>query len=151
MASFSAPGKEVEPTPEEEIDFRERLEQVEEEKRRALQDPGSSWGEWFFHDGAKWYVGLGFLIIDTWLIAGGFESGLVLVGVALLVPATYLELLLYRFLWYRPPIDRPVRGDFRRDWMHPVEFGRWTPEGVVVRTQGRAALGPQGPNPREFL
>jgi len=72
-------------------------------------------------------------------------------GLVLLVPVTYLQLLLWRYLWYRPPIDRPVRGNFRRSWLRLVEFGRWTPEGVIVRTRGRAALGPQGPNPKEFL
>jgi|HubBroStandDraft_1064217.scaffolds.fasta_scaffold276358_1 hypothetical protein len=143
---------EGEPTAEAELAYRERLEEVVEEKRRALEDPGPPWGEWFRHDGAKWWLGLAFLVIDTWFIAGGFEAGLAVVGIALLVPVTYLQLLLWRYLWYRPPLDRPARGGFHRTWLRPVEFGRWTPEGVVVRTQGRGALGPEGgPNPKDFL
>ncbi|HXQ49114.1 MAG TPA: hypothetical protein VN842_04995 [Thermoplasmata archaeon] len=147
----SLPGPSAEPTPEEEVDFRERLEQVIAEKGRALADPGPPWKEWFLHDGAKWWVGLGFLIVDVWFIVGGIEAGLIAVGLGLLLPVTYLQFIGWRYLWYRPPLDRPVRGDFRRSWVRPVEFGRWTPEGVIVRTQGRAALGPSGPNPKEFI
>jgi hypothetical protein len=150
--SFSLrPGAPPEPTPEEELDYRERLEEVAEEKRRALLDPGPPWKEWFLHDGAKWWVGVGLFIIDTWIFVGGLEAGLVGVGLLLIVPATYLELLLWRVLWYRPPIDRPVRGDFHRSWFRPVEFGRWTPEGAIIKVRGRDALGPRGPNPKEFL
>jgi hypothetical protein len=139
-------------TPEEELDYRERLEQVVEEKRRALADPGPPWREWFLFNGVKWWVGLGFLIIDTWFIVGGLESnGLLALALALLIPVTYLQLLLWRVLWYRPNLDRPARGDYHRTWLRPVEFGRWTPEGELIRTKGRAALGPQGPNPRDFV
>lgn len=151
MAPPSAQHPEGVPIPEEEVAFRERLEEVVHEKRRALEDPGPPWREWFLHDGAKWWVGLGFLIVDTWILAGGLEAGVPALGALLLLPATYLQFLLWRMLWFRPPIDRPVRGDFHRSWTRPVEFGRWTPEGVVVRTRGRAALGPEGPNPKEFL
>jgi hypothetical protein len=151
MSSSFPLGSNSDFTPEGEVAYRERIEQVVEEKRRALEDPGPPWKEWFFHDGAKWWVGLSFFVIDTWFFVGGLEAGLFALGLLLLVPATYLQLLLWRFLWYRPSIDRPVRGDFHRSWLRPVEFGRWTPEGVVVRTQGREALGPRGPNPREFL
>jgi hypothetical protein len=148
----SSPDSEDEGTPYEQVAYRERIEQVVEEKKRALADPGAPWGEWFFFDGAKWWMGLLFLIFDTWIIAGGIEAGsLFWVALAALVPATYLELLLWRFLWFRPETDRPPHGGFRRTWLRPVEFGRWTPEGTVVRTSGRAALGPEGPNPKEFL
>ncbi|MCI4365251.1 MAG: hypothetical protein L3K10_04220 [Thermoplasmata archaeon] len=144
-------GQEPERTPEDDLAYRERLEDVVEEKRRALEDPGPPWKEWFLFSGVKWWIGLGFLIVDTWIIAGGFEAGLPVVGLALLIPASYLQFLLWRCLWFRPSLDRPVRGDFRRSWKRPVEFGRWTPEATMVRLHGRAALGPQGPNPQEFL
>jgi len=140
-----------EPTAEEELAFRERLEQVVQEKREALDNPGPPWKEWFLHDGAKWWVGLGFLVIDTWFIVGGLQAGETALGLLLLIPATYLQFLLWRFLWYRPESDRPVRGGFRRTWIRPTEFGRWTPEGVIVRTRGRGALVPPGPNPKDFL
>jgi hypothetical protein len=151
MASVTNPRLPPEPAPEDEVDYRERLEEVIDQKRRALADPGPPWKEWFLHDGAKWWIGLAYLIIDSWCLAGGLEAGLLVVGFALIVPVTYFEFLLWRFLWYRPPLDRPVRGDFHRTWLRPVEFGRWTPEGAIVRTRGRAALGPQGPNPQEFM
>jgi hypothetical protein len=138
-------------TPEDEIDYRERLELVVEEKKRALADPGPPWREWFLFDGAKWWMGLMFLIFDAWIVAGAEEAGLFVLGLVLLVPATYLEVLCWRFLWFRPKDDRPARGGFHRSWLRPVEFGRWTPEGTIVRTRGRAALGPQGPNPKDFI
>src|SRR5580658_2712569 len=137
-------------TPEEELAFRERLEAVVEEKRQALLDPGPPWREWFLYDGAKWWMGLLFLIFDTWIVAGGLEANLIALGLLALLPATYLELLLWRFLWFRPSLDRPVRGGFTPSWLRLTEFGRWTPEGTIVRTSGRAALGPEGANPKEF-
>ncbi|MCI4373445.1 MAG: hypothetical protein L3K02_07390 [Thermoplasmata archaeon] len=151
MGSSTPLGSPGDAMPGDEMAYRERLEEVQEEKRAALLDPGPPWKEWFLHDGAKWWVGLGFLVIDTWFVAGGLEGGLLALGLVLLIPTTYLEFLLWRFLWYRPPFDRPVRGDFHRSWIRPVEFGRWTPEGNYVQAHGRAALGPQGPNPREFI
>ncbi len=146
-------GDEPVATPEDDLAYRERLELVVEEKQRALADPGPPWREWFLFDGAKWWVGLGFLIVDTWIIAGGLEAGLLWVGLVLLVPASYLQLLAWRCFWFRPSLDRPVRGgEFHRTWIRPVEFGRWTPEGFTVRTRGRAALGPEdGPNPKDFI
>jgi hypothetical protein len=137
-------------TPDEEFDYRERLEQVVEEKRKALLDPGPPWKEWFLYDGAKWWMGLVFLILDTWIVAGGLESGLLVIGFVALVPATYLELLAWRYLWFRPDFGRPVRGGFHPTWLRLTEFGRWTPEGAIVRTSGRAALGPEGVNPKDF-
>jgi hypothetical protein len=138
-------------TPEEELAFRERLEAVVEQKRLALEDPGPPWKEWFLFDGAKWWMGLLFLIFDTWIVAGGLEAGLLVVGVLLLIPATYLELLFWRFLWYLPPDGTSMGQRFHPSWIRPVEFGRWTPEGTTVRTLGRDALAPEGVNPREFL
>jgi hypothetical protein len=146
-----ASGWREERTPEEEVAYRDRLEEVVEEKRRALEDPGPPWKEWFLFDGAKWWVGLGFLIADVWIISGGLEVGSLLLALAPLVPATYLQLLAWRYLWYRPHESRLHRHDFQRTWFRPVEFGRWTPEGAVVRAGGHVISGPQGPNPREFL
>jgi hypothetical protein len=144
-------GEGAERTPEEEVAYRDRLEQVVEEKRRALADPGPPWKEWFLYDGAKWWVGLAFLIADIWIIATGLEAGSLLIALAPLLPASYLQLLAWRYLWYRPIESRSYRRDFRPTWTRPVEFGRWTPEGALVRAGGRVASGPQGPNPKEFL
>jgi hypothetical protein len=137
-------------TPDEEFDYRERLEQVVDEKRRALLDPGPPWKEWFLFDGAKWWMGLLFLIFDAWIVGAGIEAGLLWVGLLGLIPATYLELLSWRYLWFRSDLGRPVRGGFQPTWLRLTEFGRWTPEGTTVRTLGRAALGPEGTNPKEF-
>src|SRR5580658_8525580 len=138
-------------TPEEELAFRERLEAVVEEKRLALQDPGPPWKEWFLFDGAKWWMGLLFLILDTWIVTAGLEAGLLVVGLLAVIPASYLEVLFWRFLWYLPPEGNSIGTRFHRTWIRPVEFGRWTPEGTTIRIHGRDSLATEGVNPREFL
>lgn len=139
-------------TPEDEFALDARLSAVSEEKRRALAAPGPSWRQWWFHDGSKWYVGLGLLILDIWLLAYGFEAGALLGAVALLVVAVYAEFLLYRYLYYRPhPDDQAHATRFRRTWTRPVAFGRWTPEADFVRAGGKLPGPEEGPNPKEFL
>ena len=150
------PENEHELTPEEEAAWEAGLEQVAEEKRRALRDPGPSWREWFFYDHARWWVGLGFLIVDAWIITAFVQnSSITADGVveafASLAVATYLQILLYRYLWRRPS-DAPRRARFRPSWKALTEVGRWTPEGERLR-RGVATTSPAdgSPNPKDFL
>ena len=144
-------------TPEEQEAFEAGLERVEIEKARALADPGPTWREWFFYDHAKWWVGLGFLIVDVWVggawfTDGAFSTTRLLGAVATVVPAFYVEALLYRYLWRRPS-DTELRkpGPFRRTVFTLREFGRWTPESDQIRA-GKVIRSPDGgPNLDEFL
>ena len=145
-------------TPEEQALWQAGVERVEQEKREALRAPGPSWRDWFFYDHAKWWVGLLFLIVDSWIAAawvyGGSPSTLDAVGLALsLALAVYLEFLAWGYLWRRPS-ERTERSHrrFRPSWRALREFGRWTPEGARLRERGSVAAPEDGsPNPREFL
>ncbi len=145
-------------TPEEEEAFREGTERVTLEKRRALADPGPGWREWFLFDGAKWWVGLGYLILDSWVAGFWFEtlganSRVVLPLLGSLIGALYLELLLFRYLWRRPTDqDRIGEGRFEPGPLALREFGIWTPEGVRHRQAvERRAVHGSGPDPNEYL
>jgi len=145
-------------TPEEQEAWDAGVARVEQEKHEALLDPGSSWREWFFYDAMKWWVGLGFLIVDvlicgSWITQGSFSQWQV-VGAALsLLAALYLEILLYRYLWRRPSeteLRRP--GPFRPNLLALREVGRWTPEGDPRSAHYAARRSTDGtPRPEEFL
>ncbi len=129
-----------------------RMDRVAEEKRRALGEPGPTWREWWFQSGSKWYVGLGFLILDVWLLSAAFEAGAATLGFLALLPALYAEFLLYRFLYYQPPVGPSAsEGRFRRTWTRPVEYGRWTREAAIEKAGGTVPRAEGGPDPREFL
>ncbi len=139
------------PTPEEDVAFRDRVEQVAEEKRLALLDPGPTWKEWFFYEATKWWIGLALFIIDIWIVFGWWQAGSVTLGVVTLVAAIYGEFLLARFLWHRPSEPRPRNRPFRPTWYLPVEVGVWTPE-AADRRAGRGVPGlTDEPRPDEFL
>ncbi|MGA8542997.1 MAG: hypothetical protein WB947_05620 [Thermoplasmata archaeon] len=129
--------------------LRDQLDRVVEEKRRALEDPGPSWREWFFQSAAKWWIGLVYLIVDAWVVVTFLEAGLYAETVPAVIVALYLEFLLYRYLWYSPDLSRS-RGRFHRTWIQPVPFGRWTPEADAARAHPSAASD-AGPAPDEFL
>ena len=132
--------------------LREQLDRVQEEKRRALADPGPSWSEWFYYDAAKWFVGLGYLIVDSWVFVACLDAGLAVAIVPSLIGAVYLEFLGYEYLWYVPPLGGPRRrGPFRRSWYRPVAHGRWTPAGARARGSPSATPPEQGPQPEDFL
>ena len=124
-----------------------------ETRRQAILDPGPTWREWALFDLLKVWVALGFLIADTLIAATWlqpFDPALLIVTLG---GALYLEFLAYRVLWYqRAPKGRSVREPFRRDWLHPVPFGRWTPAGERVR-KGLPPFPdePGAPDPQEFL
>ncbi len=133
---------------DEEVSVGERMDRVAEEKRQALLDPGPPWKEWFLYSGAKWWVGLGFLIVDVWILVTWIELGAAILFGPLLVVSLYLEVLLYRYLWYRP--SEPSRN-FHASWFTPVRYGRWTPEGGQLRAGASLTDVEEGPNPHEFL
>lgn len=129
--------------------FRIIVDQVAAEKKAALEEPGPSWREWGLHSALKWYVGLGFLIVDGLLV--DFWTGqAVYLGLLSLIPAVYAEYLLWQYLWHRPEEAHPGHRRQRRSpWIHPVRFGRWTPEAELAR-KGELIPSDQ-PSPSEFL
>jgi hypothetical protein len=125
---------------------------VRQEMEAARQDPGPTWRQWFLFQGAKWWLGLAFLTVDTWIVVGAIMAGLA-VSLAVLVLALYLEIVTYEYLWHRPegaPRRAPVPLHLR--WFRPVPVGRWTPEAEEMR-RGHAISGAAegSPDPREFL
>lgn len=126
--------------------------EVREEMDRAREDPGPTWREWFLFHAAKWWIGLGFLIVDTWIIVSALQVGLALALVILAI-ALYLEVLTWQVLWHRPD-SLSVRppDENRLWWIRPVAVGRWTPEAEEIR-QGIRMPGTAdaAPDPREFL
>ncbi|MGA7923785.1 MAG: hypothetical protein WCA77_07405 [Thermoplasmata archaeon] len=127
-------------------------EPTSEERKEAIADPGPSWREYFFYSFLKVWIALGLLILDAF-VAGIWFHPINLVGlVASLAAALFLEFLLYRYLWYRPAIERSGTR-FKRSILRPVPYGRWTPEAERVHS-GLPAQPPRpaaGPDPREFL
>lgn len=123
-----------------------------EERRRALEEAGPSWREYFFHSFAKVWLLLAFFVGDLFLI-GTFGSPFLpwALGPALAL-ALYAEYLAYQYLWHRPDLDR-MHEAFRPTWARPVRFGRWTVEGERARA-GLPAIPPGDephPDPAEFL
>lgn len=121
------------------------------ERAEAAADPGPSWREWLYFEFLKVWIVLGFLIVDSW-IAASWLGPLNAPGLTgSLALALYLEFLAYRYLWYRPDIERFER-DFRPTWLRPVRVGRWTPEAWRLRAGQDPYPGVQsGPDPRDFL
>ncbi len=129
------------------------LEPLDKQTRRTLADlPGPTWREWFFYSFLKTWIALGFFVLDAIVIVfwlSPFEPGPLAASLAVVL---YVELLLYRFLWYRPDLSGPrAAGKFQPSWLRPVEFGRWTPEAAIARSGQSPYPRPAGPNPREFL
>jgi hypothetical protein len=129
--------------------FRVVVDQVQAQKKAALADPGPSWKEWALHSALKWYIGLGLLIVDGWVVDFWLLQGTYL-GLLTLAPLLYAEYLLWQYLWHRPQDLRTGhRAPRRRVWLHPVRFGRWTPEADLAR-KGELVPADQ-PSPAEFL
>ncbi len=146
-----APEAQGEMTPEERAALVDQMDRVRQEKLEALKEPGASWREWFLFDAMKWWVGLGFLIVDVWIYAWWVMGAPVYAGPIVLVAAIYLEFLGYRVLWYRPKEAGTVRrGEFHPTWTRPVQFGRWTPEAKILREGGFLPGMEEGPSPKEF-
>jgi hypothetical protein len=126
--------------------------EVREEMELARADPGPTWREWFFFHAAKWWIGLGFLIVDTWILVSALQIGLA-VSVVVLLVALYLEILTWQVLWHRPD-SLSVRApeENRLWWIRPLAVGRWTPEAEEIRLGIRVSVTSEaGPDPKEFL
>jgi hypothetical protein len=124
-----------------------------EGRQAALADPGPTWKEWFYHEFTRAWMVLGFFVLDSWIVASLLRPpGLYALAPAL-VGALYLEILAYRYLWTRLPAERAGSSGqpFRRTWLTPVPWGRWTPEAERVRAGLDPYPGRTGPDPREFL
>lgn len=133
-------------------ELRVTLDRVAAEKKAALADPGAPWKEWGLRSAMKWYLGLGLLIVDSWVVTYWVTSGPAWAFVPSLAAALYLEYLLWEYLWYRP-VEYRRRGHRHASasrWIHPVPFGRWTAEGEAVR-HGTAPILSDQPDPAEFL
>ena len=129
----------------------QKAEAWEDARQKALDDPGPGWKEWFLYHGAKMWVALGFFIADMWIFLT-WVSAFNAIGLALSIAAAiYLEILAYRYLWYRvnPEAPRPTEP-FRRTWLRPREFGLWTPEGAMAK-RGEIPRSGSGPRREDFL
>ena len=145
-------------TPDEEAALAEGIDRLVQEKRKALADPGPSWREWFFYSGSKWWIGVGFLIVDvfavgSWISGGATSAGRLGGAFASLAVAIYIEILIYGYLWRRPS-DEELAGNrqFRPGLLGLRQVGRWTPEGVRFPA-GRLPLRSEdgAPSQQEFL
>jgi hypothetical protein len=129
-----------------------RLLPTEEEKRRAVDEPGVPWKDWFYFSFLKVWVSLGFLILDAMVAAAWSEARNWIGLVASLVVVVYLEFLAFRFLWTRPATTEERFTEFKANWLRPVRRGRWTPEAwYPERFATHQASGRSGPDPNEFL
>jgi hypothetical protein len=129
--------------------------EVREEMELARRDPGPTWRQWFFFSAAKWWLGLAFLIVDTWIIVSALTAP-VGPAIAILAVALYLEVVAWQYLWHRPPSATLVRRRSNEPnrwwWIRPVPVGRWTPEAEQARLHRPVSgAGDQAPDPREFL
>ena len=131
----------------------------DEERSKALADPGPPWSEWFYGEFLKIWIALGFFVLDAVLIVGPLlEAGLYVPILPALLVALYLEYLAFQYLWHEP--REHYSGSTRAEaglqrWVHPVTFGRWTRPGRRVR-QGLSpyadvSMEPGIPDASEFL
>ncbi|HTP53539.1 MAG TPA: hypothetical protein VML94_01050 [Thermoplasmata archaeon] len=144
--------------PDEEASLEARLERVRQEKADALKDPGPTWKEWFCYTAAKWWLFLGvYVVVLSWEIVLLYPTSNVPLyeTLPLIVVTIYLDLLLWRYLWYRPHGEEPSRSTgergFRRSLLRPVQYGRWTPEWAEIRAGRMVPSVGGGPDPKEFL
>ncbi|HTT73784.1 MAG TPA: hypothetical protein VMG99_06530 [Thermoplasmata archaeon] len=118
------------------------------EREAAIRAPGPSWHDWLYGQAFKWWLGIGLLILDSWLVAGWLEVGNWIAATISIVLAVYVEYLLYQYLWH--PYEHGRRGPFRPSWRAPFVVGRWQPEWREIR----AGITPDGSvttDRREFL
>ncbi len=126
-------------------------DRVAVEKARALREPGPSWRQWMFQSALRAYYVLGILVADVQVVVFWYEEGSAVGLVVSLALALYLEFLLYRYLWYRPPPEALTSGKFHPTWIRPAEYGRWTVEADLVRAGISIRRTEEGPNLKEFL
>jgi len=110
--------------------------------------PGPSWRAWLYGHAFRWWLGLAFLIINAWIVAGWIEFSGWLLLLGSLAGAVYLEFLLWQFLFHR--YNPELRGKFRATWYSPFKVGRWSPDWKRAR-KGDISPANRGPDPSEFL
>jgi len=122
----------------------------EKSRAEALADPGPSWRDWFLYHASKWWVALGFFIVDMWILLT-FVAPFNPVALGLsLAAAVYLEFLAYRFLWYRwDPENAKDVGPFQATFLRPRKYGIWTPEADQLKRGEMPAN--TGPRREDFL
>jgi hypothetical protein len=130
--------------------LQEQIDRVEEEKRKAREAPAASWRDWWFYSASKWYILLGFALVDVWVGLSWEDAGNGLAAALSIVALLYGEFLLYQYLWFRPQ-SRRRRAESRPTWWRPVRYGRWTPEADLARARGPGAVEDEGPDLREFV
>jgi hypothetical protein len=124
------------------------------EREEALADPGPTWKQYFEREFLRWCWALLIIIVDVWIIATFLVPLDLPVMLPVLVGATYLEFVGYRYLWYRPDPDvESGHGAFTPTWVRFRRFGIFTPE--AERLKSGLSPFPEaqrvGPDPSEFL
>ena len=127
----------------------------EEERARALADPGPTWRQWFLYSFVKAWGLLAFFIGDVFILAAFGAPFLPWALFPSLAVALYGEYLLYQYLWHRPSVEELLaqRRGFKRTWHRPVPYGRWTIEAERARA-GQPVLAPDEephPDPNALL
>ena len=106
-------------------------------REQAIREPGPTWREWLFSSFLSVWLILGFLTFDVWGIVewigpsgAGSSGGFTYLGILFtLIGFSYLEFLLWRFLYYHPSREEDLAHlPFRPRWFVPVRFGLWTAE-----------------------
>ncbi len=142
------------PAPEFDTATREKIEAAADEKERARREPGLSWHDWLYFQAFKWWLVIGFVVVDGMLVAQWIEINAAWAIAPTLIVAAYLEFLLFMALWYRPDpetLRRRRRAPFRPTWYRPTEVGRWTPEATLRQRLPPDSYAPDAVDPEEFL
>ncbi len=106
----------------------------EEERRRALEDPGVSWKDWLSSSFAKTYLGLAFFIADGLLIASWFGPP---ANYPAMIGTTALALYLEYLAWQYPMVPAPGVG----------RGPRYSPGHRPRRTQAKVVEVPRSADP----
>ncbi|MCL4324738.1 MAG: hypothetical protein M1144_04680 [Candidatus Thermoplasmatota archaeon] len=134
--------------------FRDEIGLSEEDRKRALDDPGIPWKQWFLTTGLKPWVVLGLLLfeglglVSVWVALSGYARAAVF---PILVAALYLDVLLWSFLWREPSVDEFRSGNFKNYWFQPFKIGRFTVEYRLWKEGKRDEVTLPNVNPRDFL
>lgn len=103
-------------------------------RQEALSDPGPTWGEWLIGPFAKVWLALGLFVVDSWIVVLWTVPFNALGLLLSLAGALYLELLLWRYLWFAPDREEDLKNlPFKPSWDRLTRFGRWTPQASRLR------------------
>jgi hypothetical protein len=125
-----------------------------EERQKAIDEPGPTWKEWAVGTWLKFWVGLGFLIVDGFAIVALLQAGpsvgwKVAAAVAVL-PLGYMDFLAWSYLWGRLPADPKERREFHPTWRRPFAVGRLNPD-YAAWQKGELPSQTEGIPPEEFI